>query len=338
MRELIERLKTKEITDEELLFLLETDIAEALYAEARLIAQNVFGFGVFVRGLIEFSNFCSQNCYYCGIRKENKAAKRYRLSKSEILDACAVGAELGIKTFVLQSGEDAFYKADVLADIIREIRRAYPDSAITLSVGERTKKDYEIFREAGADRYLLRHEAINPELFKKLHPDSQKLTPRLNCLKNLKDAGFQVGTGFMTGAPYQTKEHIIQDIRFLVDFKPEMIGIGTYLTGKNTPFANMQNGDIETALRVIAILRIMAPKTNIPATTALATIHERGRELAILAGANVVMPNISPMEHRSDYMLYDNKICLDEKTALDNLKKRLDSIGYKLDFARGDYL
>ena len=338
--ELIEKLtKIHNISDSELKSILETnEYDEYLGINADKIRREVYGDKVFVRGLIEFSNYCKNNCYYCGIRRDNKNASRYRLSKEQILSCCKEGYGLGFRTFVLQSGEDPYYTDEILCDIISEIRNNYQDCAITLSIGEKSKNSYQSYFNAGANRYLLRHETASQEHYTKLHPKEMSLENRKNCLFNLKEIGFQVGSGFMVGSPFQTTENIIEDLRFLQELKPDMIGIGPYITHKETPFANSNNGSVELTLRLLSILRLMFPYVLLPSTTALGTLHHQGRELGLKAGANVLMPNLSPVEVRNKYNIYDNKICTGEEAAQcrNCLEKRVLTAGYRIVTDRGD--
>jgi len=294
---------------------------------------------VYIRGLIEFTNYCKNNCYYCGIRCENAALSRYRLSQQEIMGCCETGYKLGFRTYVLQGGEDDYYKDEMLCAIISEIKTNYPDCAVTLSIGEKPYKSYKAYFEAGADRYLLRHETADDEHYKKLHPKSMSLQNRKECLWNLKEIGYQVGSGFMVGSPFQKTKHLIKDIRFLQELKPEMIGIGPFLTHSDTPFKDQKGGSLELTLRLLAILRLMFPNVLLPATTALGTISPDGRELGLKAGANVVMPNLSPVQVRKQYSLYDNKICTGEEAAECKgcLDRRVNAAGYRMVVSRGDF-
>ncbi|MGE4588584.1 MAG: [FeFe] hydrogenase H-cluster radical SAM maturase HydE [Acidaminococcaceae bacterium] len=315
------------------------DLRDSLLFAARTSAIKQFGHNIYIRGLIEFTNYCKNDCYYCGIRCSNQKARRYRLTKEQILSCCSSGYSLGFRTFVLQGGEDAFFTDKIMVDIITAIKKAHPDCAVTLSIGECSYASYKAMFEAGADRYLLRHETANPEHYARLHPSKLSLASRLECLHMLKEIGYQVGTGFMVGSPYQTIDNLIEDLLFIRDFKPHMIGIGPFIPHHDTPFHTKAAGTMEQTLRLIAILRLMLPKALIPATTALGTISPDGREQGILAGANVVMPNLSPVEVRKDYLLYDNKICTGEEAAECNfcLQSRLQSIGYQIVVDRGDY-
>ena len=312
---------------------------EVLYKNARAVADEVYGTRVFKRGLIEFSNYCKNDCYYCGIRRSNTCAQRYRLDKETILHCCEKGYVLGYRTFVLQGGEDGHFSDERICDIVCEIRKKYPDCAITLSIGEKSKESYRKYFEAGADRYLLRHETADEVHYGKLHPAELSLQTRKECLWNLKEIGYQVGCGFMVGSPHQTIETLYEDLMFIKELKPHMVGIGPFIPQKETPFANEKAGTLEMTLRLLAIIRLIHPHVLLPATTALGTIHEKGRELGVLAGANVVMPNLSPTEVREKYKLYDNKACTGDEAAEGdaNLTKRMKQIGYELVCDRGDY-
>ena len=312
---------------------------DLLFQTARKVAREVFGNRIYKRGLIEISSYCKNDCYYCGIRRSNQKAERYRHTKEQILSCCETGYALGFRTFVLQGGEDPYYNDDRMVGIVSEIREKYQDCAITLSLGERSYESYKRLYDAGANRYLLRHESADPEHYRKLHPAEMSLENRKECLWNLKDIGYQVGTGFMVGAPGQTEETLQEDIAFIRKLQPHMIGIGPYVSHKDTPFAGEKNGTLEQTLELLAIFRIMFPHALIPATTSLGTIHPKGREMGILAGANVVMPNLSPVDVRKKYLLYDNKICTGEEAAecRQCLEKRMESIGYQLVEDRGDY-
>ncbi len=334
MSALVEKLKkTGNLTDIELKELIETDLYdEELRASADEVRREHYKNTVYIRGLIEFSNYCRCNCLYCGIRRDNKNAKRYRLTKEEILSCCQEGYRLGFRTFVLQGGEDPHFTDDVMCDIVASIKSEYPDCAVTLSLGERTKESYMRLKNAGADRYLLRHETAAEEHFKKLHPEENSLQNRKQCLFDLKELGFQVGSGFMVGSPYQTTENLISDLRFLQELKPDMIGIGPFISHCDTPFAKEKNGGFALTLRMLAILRLMFPKSLIPATTALGTISAGGRELGIIGGANVIMPNLSPDAVRKKYLLYDNKLSsgLEAAEEIEKLKEQIKSIGYEI--------
>ena len=344
LHELIDRLhKEHTLTRGEFITLIkERDEENASYLAslAREEAVKIYGNGVFPRGLVEFTNYCKNNCYYCGIQGSNQHANRYRLSKDEILSACENGYQLGYRSFVLQGGEDPHYSDDVMVPIVSEIRKRYQDCAITLSLGERSKESYQKLYDAGADRYLLRHEAATPELYQKLYPESLSLENRIQCLWNLKEIGYAVGTGFMVGAPYQTVENLVDDLLFIQKLDPQMVGIGPFVPHHDTKFKDYPSGTVELTTYLTSILRLMNPHLLLPATTALGTIDPRGREKGILAGANVVMPNLSPVAVRKDYSLYDNKICTGEEAAecAGCLGRRLASIDYELVFTRGDYI
>jgi biotin synthase len=344
LHELIDRLhKEHTLTRGEFITLIkERDEENASYLAslAREEAVKIYGNGVFPRGLVEFTNYCKNNCYYCGIQGSNQHANRYRLSKDEILSACENGYQLGYRSFVLQGGEDPHYSDNVMVPIVSEIRKRYQDCAITLSLGERSKESYQKLYDAGADRYLLRHEAATPELYQKLHPESLSLENRIQCLWNLKEIGYAVGTGFMVGAPYQTVENLVDDLLFIQKLDPQMVGIGPFVPHHDTKFKDYPSGTVELTTYLTSILRLMNPHLLLPATTALGTIDPRGREKGILAGANVVMPNLSPVAVRKDYSLYDNKICTGEEAAecAGCLGRRLASIDYELVFTRGDYI
>ena len=344
LHELIDRLhKEHTLTKEEFITLIKErneESASYLASLAREEAVNIYGNGVFPRGLVEFTNYCKNSCYYCGIQGSNPNANRYRLSKEEILSACENGYQLGYRSFVLQGGEDPHYTDEVMVPIVAEIRKRYPDCAITLSLGERSKESYQKLYDAGADRYLLRHEAADPELYQKLHPESLSLENRIQCLWNLKEIGYAVGTGFMVGAPYQTVENLADDLLFIKELDPQMVGIGPFVPHHDTRFKKFPSGSVELTTYLVSILRLMNPHLLLPSTTALGTIDPRGREKGILAGANVVMPNLSPVAVRKDYSLYDNKICTGEEAAecAGCLGRRLASIDYQLVFSRGDYI
>lgn len=311
-----------------------------LYAQARDVADEVYGKRVFKRGLIEFTNYCKNDCYYCGIRRSNACAERYRLDKDTILACCEKGYTLGYRTFVLQGGEDGYFTDERVCEIVSEIRQNYPDCAITLSIGEKSKESYQKYFDAGADRYLLRHETANEEHYAKLHPAELSLRNRKQCLYDLKEIGYQVGCGFMVGSPYQTIETLYEDLQFIKELEPHMVGIGPFIPQKETPFASEKAGTLEQTLRLLAIIRLIHPCVLLPATTALGTIHEQGRELGILAGANVVMPNLSPTDVRKKYKLYDNKACTGDEAAEGdtNLKLRMKQIGYDFVCDRGDFV
>ncbi len=319
--------------------LLTTDkYDEMLFKSADEIRKSIYGADVYIRGLIEFTNYCKNNCYYCGIRCENKNALRYRLTKDEILDCCREGYVLGFRTFVMQGGEDPYFTDERICDIVSSIRSEFPDCAITLSIGEKSYDSYLSYFNAGANRFLLRHETADCEHYNKLHPKSMTLENRKRCLYDLKKIGFQVGSGFMVGSPFQTIDNIIMDLDFLSELQPDMIGIGPYITHKETPFSQYKSGSVELTLRLISVLRHMFPHALIPATTALGTLDPEGREKGLRAGANVVMPNLSPVSVRKLYALYENKISTGEEAAQSRalLEKRVIAAGYNVVTARGD--
>lgn len=308
--------------------------------EAVRLRKQYYGDKVFTRGLIEFTNYCKNNCYYCGIRKGNCHATRYRLTEDEILECCRKGYALGYRTFVLQGGEDPYYTDERMVAIIQSIKQEFPDCALTLSIGEKSYESYQLFRKVGADRYLLRHETAAESLYRSLHPEVMSLEARKSCLYNLKELGYQVGAGFMVGAPGQTISHIAEDLLFLQDLQPQMVGIGPFIPHHDTIYAEERAGSVEMTLFLLSVIRIMLPKVLLPATTALGTLDPRGREKGLSAGANVVMPNLSPVKNRKLYELYDNKICTGEEAAECRgcLSKRVESIGYQLVTERGDAL
>jgi len=314
---LVETLyQTRNLSDPELTALLTTDrFDQELFRRADERRREFYGTDVYLRGLIELTNYCKNDCFYCGIRRSNTHLDRYRLSLNTILNCCKTGYELGYRTFVLQGGEDPFFHDDHIIEIVSAIRKQYPVCALTLSLGERSRESYQKLFDAGANRYLLRHETADAGHYAKLHPASMSLESRQECLWHLKEIGFQVGTGFMVGTPFQTTECLIADLRFLQQLKPSMIGIGPFLVHRDTPFCQYISGSLSLTLRLIAVLRLMFPYALIPATTALGTIDPQGRELGLRAGANVVMPNLSPVEVRKKYELYDNKIHTDKEAA-----------------------
>lgn len=329
------------LNTEELRLLLDGADAETdalLRAAAVEKRKAIYDNRVFVRGLIEIGNFCRNDCYYCGIRKSNKNCDRYRLTPEQILSCVDEGYRLGFRTFVLQGGEDAYYTDALLSDLIREIKRRYPDCAVTLSLGERGEKSFRTLFEAGADRYLLRHETANAAHYAKLHPPALSFENRMRSLSLLREIGYAVGAGFMVGSPWQTNAELAEDLYFLQTFRPEMCGIGPFIPHKDTPFANFPSGPLRLTLRLLSIIRLLLPNVLLPATTALGTIDPAGREKGILAGANVVMPNLSPVSVREKYELYDNKICTGEESAQcrDCLAARMRSIGYEIVVDRGD--
>ncbi len=310
-----------------------------LFALAQKTAQKSFGRQIFVRGLIEFTNYCKNDCYYCGIRRSNKNAARYRLTQEKILECCRAGYGLGFRTFVLQGGEDYFYSDDDIAAIVRAIKTQHPDCAVTLSIGERSRETYALWKKAGADRYLLRHETADFAHYAKLHPAELSAANRQQCLYTLKELGYQAGAGFMVGSPYQTAENLADDLMFLQKLRPQMIGIGPFIPHHDTPFKDEPAGSVELTLVLLAVLRLLFPHVLLPATTALGTLAPGGRLLGIKAGANVIMPNLSPQNVRGKYLLYDNKLHTGAEAAeaLNELQREVASIGYRIVSARGDY-
>jgi len=319
---------------------LTDETREKLIETAAQIRNEVYGKEVFTRGLIEFTNYCKNDCYYCGIRASNKNAERYRLTKEQILECCKLGYDLGYRTFVLQGGEDPYFTDERLVEIITAIKNEYKDCALTLSIGERSYDSYKKLYDAGADRYLLRHETACDEHYSKLHPENLTLKSRKECLYNLKEIGFQVGAGFMVGSPYQIIDNLAEDLLFLKELQPEMVGIGPFIPQKDTPFGNEKAGNVELAVTMVAMVRIILPNALIPATTAVGTLDSFGREKAIKAGANVVMPNLSPLNVRNKYTLYDNKICTGDEAAECRrcIERRINSAGYNINNSRGDHI
>ena len=307
---------------------------------ASAMRDEIYGKKIYIRGLIEFSNHCKNNCYYCGIRAQNDKADRYRLTPEEIIECADNGYELGFRTFVLQSGEDMYYSDDILEKITEDIKKKHPDCALTLSVGERSKESYKRLRKAGADRYLLRHETANRNHYRKLHPEEMSWDNRIRCLKDLKELGYQTGAGFMVGSPYQTEDDLADELLFLKKIQPEMVGIGPFIPHRDTPFCDMAAGSVELTLFMLSLIRLTLPDVLLPATTALGTLDPLGREKGIESGANVLMPNLSPTGVRGKYLLYDNKICTGEEAAqcIECLKSRVKKTGYEIVTDRGDYI
>ncbi len=339
---LIDKLeKEHSLSAREYEFLLENRSKEAteyLRKKAENVRKKVYGNAVFIRGLIEISNICKNDCFYCGIRKSNTSCERYRLTTDEILSCAENGYKLGFRTFVLQGGEDGFFTDEVLCDVVKRIKTLFPDCAVTISMGERSEESYRLLKEAGADRYLLRHEAISDELYSRLHPEKMLLKTRTDCLKVLKNLGFQTGCGFMVGAPFQNNRHIAEDLKFIEEFQPEMCGIGPFVPHKDTPFGEYPGGGVELTCFLLSIIRLIKPNILLPSTTALGTIHPEGRELGILSGANVVMPNLSPESARKKYELYNNKLNTGAENAfhIAQLKNKMEKIGYEIVTDRGD--
>lgn len=314
------------------------EFAEFLKTEAVKKRKEIYGNSVFIRGLIEISNICKNDCLYCGIRCGNKECDRYRLTKDEILSCCDEGYSLGFRTFVMQGGEDLHFTDEILVDIIKSIKEKYPDCAVTLSLGERNYESYKRLYDAGADRYLLRHETADEEHYNKLHPEKMSFKTRMECLKNLKSIGFQTGCGFMVGSPYQTTENLAKDLKFIEEFSPEMCGIGPFIPHKETAFKDFSAGDVELTCYLLSIIRLIKPTILLPATTALGSAEQGGREKGILCGANVIMPNLSPHSVRKKYELYNNKLISGNESAqeIENLKISMKNIGYEIVTDRGD--
>lgn len=340
--ELILKLEqTSNLNDTELYYLINStapDTNHQLALAADRVRRQHYGDAVFIRGLIEFTNYCKNNCRYCGIRASNSCAKRYRLKEEDILSCCAEGYKLGFRTFVLQGGEDPYFTDDKVCSLVSSIRNNHPDCAITLSIGEKSRESYQAYFDAGANRYLLRHEAADSQLYEQLHPQSMSLANRTRCLYDLKDIGYQVGSGFMVAPPYQTTQHLIKDLRFLQQLEPDMIGIGPYINHKDTPFKDMPSGSLELSLRMLSILRLMFPYALLPSTTALGSIHPHGREQGLQAGGNVVMPNLSPSAVRQHYAIYNNKLHsgLEAAQSLAALKEEIKKAGYQIVVDKGD--
>ena len=339
---LIERLASEhELSEDEYLFLIRNreECRDDLREKAAAERDRVYGKRIFIRGLIEFSSYCKNDCLYCGLRKSNTKAERYRLGKDQILFCADEGYRLGFRTFVLQGGEDPWYTDAVMADIIKTIKERYPDCAVTLSLGERSEDSYRILKAAGADRYLLRHETADPEHYQKLHPAKMSWDHRISCLQTLKKLGYQVGAGFMVGSPYQTEENLARELIFLKKLDPQMCGIGPFISHKDTPFFDKASGTAEMTLFLLGLIRLTLPHVLLPATTALGTIDPEGREKGIFFGANVLMPNLSPVDVRKKYMIYDNKICTGDEAArcIECLKNRIKRTGCEIVVSRGDY-
>lgn len=342
MKSLIDKLETNHtLSKEEFVQLIQNhtpEDAQYLFERARCLRQKYFGNGVFLRGLIEVSSYCHNDCLYCGIRHSNTLAERYRLTDEQIMSCCAQGHALGFRTFVMQGGEDGKFTDDRMVALISAIKQQYPGCAITLSLGERKRESYQRMFDAGADRYLLRHETADAAHYGKLHPEWMSHSKRMQCLQDLKEIGYQVGTGFMVGSPFQTAENLADDMLFIAQFKPQMVGIGPYIPHHATPFADQPAGTVEQTLFMLGLLRLMIPSLLLPATTALGTLHPQGRELGLMAGANVIMPNLSPADDRSKYMIYDNKLATGAESAegLKELNTIIESVGYHVEQSRGD--
>ncbi len=343
MINIIEKLeKEHSLSVEEYKYLIDNrneEYASLLAQKAVEIRKSIYGNKVYIRGLIEISNFCKNDCLYCGIRGGNRNCERFRLTKDQILSCCENGYSLGFRTFVMQGGEDLYFSDDVMCDIISKIKSKYPDCAITLSLGEKSFECYKKLFDAGADRYLLRHETADKSHYEKLHPEKMSFDNRMKCLENLKKIGFQTGCGFMVGSPFQTSEHLAKDLKFIEEFKPEMCGIGPFIPHKDTAFCDYPAGTVELTCYLLSVIRIISPSILLPATTALGSIDPVGREKGILSGANVVMPNLSPLDTREKYTLYNNKLSAGAESAQGKalLEEKMNSIGYRIVTDRGDY-
>ena len=341
--ELVDEIAFKrDITVEQLCVFLDVETnpdVSYLHEKARGTTKRVYGNGIYIRGLIELTNYCKNNCYYCGIRCENREIQRYRLTKDQVMQCCEEGHRLGFRTFVLQGGEDPYFTDEKICEIVRDIRRQYPDCAITLSLGEKEKESYQRYYDAGANRYLLRHETADETHYRKLHPPQMDFHHRIRCLRDLKQIGYQTGCGMMVGSPGQTVRTIWNDLQFILELQPQMVGIGPFIPQHATPFAKETSGSLEWTLRLLSIIRLLHPSVLLPSTTALGTIHPKGRELGILSGGNVVMPNLSPRDVRDKYLLYDHKANTGEEAAegLERLRERMQVIGYEILIDRGDF-
>ena len=342
LEHLIQKLHTRHhLEKDEWIALIQgrTDaLAAFVFSKARKVRHHYYGHDVYIRGLIEFTNYCKNDCCYCGIRKSNSNAERYRLTKDQILGCCQAGYKLGFRTFVLQGGEDGWFTDERMICIVRAIKKEFPDCAVTLSIGERSRESYQALFDAGADRYLLRHETFNSHHYSMLHPAVLTAENRQNALWTLKEIGYQVGAGFMVGSPGQTAEYLAEDLLFLEKLQPHMVGIGPFIPHHDAPFAGETAGTLELTIFLLGLIRLLLPKVLLPATTALGTIAPDGRELGILAGANVIMPNLSPADVRENYSLYDNKLCTGTEAAeaRQELEERMRSIGYRIVTDRGD--
>ena len=343
-RDLADKLeRTKDLTNEEFISVLESEdpeLNEYLAEKARPARERYYGKEVYLRGLIEFTNYCKNNCRYCGIRSGNRNAERYRLTEEQILDCSDQGYTLGFRTFVLQGGEDPYFTDERMESIVRNIKERHPDCAITLSIGEREKDSHQRLFDAGADRYLLRHETADKEHYEMLHPKEMSYEHRMKCLRDLREIGYQVGCGMMVGSPYQTTEHLVKDLRFLQEFRPEMVGIGPFIPHHDTEYAERKEGSLDLTLRLLSVIRLFLPDVLLPATTALGTVNALGREKGLQAGANVVMPNLSPTNVRGKYLLYDNKICTGDEAAecIRCMTARIARVGYQVEEKRGDHI
>lgn len=341
--ELVEKLyKYNNLDKEELIYLLQKindDNKKILIEAANKIRKERYGNKVYMRGLIEFTNYCKRNCKYCGIRADNRKLERYRLTNEEIIECVKNGKEIGYSTYVLQGGEDSYFDDEKVVEIVKAIKSIYPYDAVTLSIGERSYESYKKMYDAGADRYLLRHETASKKLYESLHPDGD-YDNRIKCLWNLKEIGYQVGAGFMVGLPGQTTEDLVEDLLFIKKLEPHMCGIGPFIPHKDTPYRSEERGRLDDVITMLAITRLLLPNVLLPATTALGSISDKGREMGIKAGANVVMPNLSPVNVRDKYSLYNNKICTGDEAAECRIciENRINNIGFEIDLGRGDSL
>lgn len=341
--ELVEKLyKYNNLDKEELIYLLQKindDNKKILIEAANKIRKERYGNKVYMRGLIEFTNYCKRNCKYCGIRADNRKLERYRLTNEEIIQCVKNGKEIGYSTYVLQGGEDPYFDDEKVVEIVKAIKSIYPYDAVTLSIGERSYESYKKMYDAGADRYLLRHETASKKLYESLHPDGD-YDNRIKCLWNLKEIGYQVGAGFMVGLPGQTTEDLVEDLLFIKKLEPHMCGIGPFIPHKDTPYRSEERGRLDDVITMLAITRLLLPNVLLPATTALGSISDKGREMGIKAGANVVMPNLSPVNVRDKYSLYNNKICTGDEAAECRIciENRINNIGFEIDLGRGDSL
>lgn len=341
MIQLIDKLVAEEdLSSEEFLYLLENlDETSKSYLIEKSVETRMAHYGdkVYMRGLVEISSYCKQNCVYCGIRSGNDKAERYRLTKEQIMSACDEGYWLGYRTYVLQGGEDDYFTDDRVVELVQMIKHKYPDTRVTLSLGERSRESFQKFYDAGADRYLLRHETASRELYNKIHPN-MSYDNRRECLNILKDIGYQVGAGFMVGIPGQTLSNLVEDLKFLKELEPHMVGIGPFIPHKDTPFRNFESGTLELTETMLAMIRLILPDVLLPATTSLGSLDPKGRERGLKAGANVVMPNLSPTEVREKYALYDGKICTGDEAAHCRrcIEGRINSAGYQVDMSVGD--
>lgn len=341
-KELIDKLEERQLLSfEEYLTLIKNrnEVRDYAAERARAVRQRFYGNALYIRGLIELSSYCKNDCYYCGLRASNKNAQRYRLNAEQILSCAESGYALGFRTFVLQGGEDGYYTDELLCGVIRELKTRYPDCAVTLSLGERSTESYRKLREAGADRYLLRHETANEAHYNRLHPQNMSYANRLRCIGDLKALGYQLGVGFMVGSPFQTDDDLARELLYLNEIQPQMVGIGPFISHKDTPFKDCANGTAELTTFLLSLIRLTLPRVLLPATTALGTVDPMGREKGILAGANVLMPNLSPADVRKKYLLYDNKICTGDEAAqcIECLKGRIAKTGCAIVTDKGDY-